>query len=53
MKYALAFAVVISVLAGAETIFTSFDVWKKEGSSASDTKQLVVVENDIIVAGGV
>lgn len=53
MKCALALAVVISALAGATTTFTSFHVWKKDGSNASDSKQLVVVDGDIIVAGGV
>lgn len=53
MKCALALLVVISALAGAITTFTSFEVWKEDSSSASDSKQLVVVDGDIIVAGGI
>jgi hypothetical protein len=53
LKYALAFAVILSLLAGAETFFTSFDVWKEEGATGSDSKQLVIVDGDIIVAGGI
>lgn len=52
MKYTITLVIVISTLVGATTAFTSFDVWKPEDWNRSDAKQLVVVDGDVIVAGG-
>ena len=54
MKFALACAIAVSFLGNASTQFTSFDVWKvDEDATGSDSKQLTMVDGDIIVAGGI
>jgi len=52
--YALACVIAVSFIGNASTQFTSFDVWMAEGyATGSDSKQLTMVDGDIIVAGGI
>jgi len=54
MKYVLACVFAVSFLSNAATQFTSFDVWvEDENATGSDSKQLTMIDGDIIVAGGI